>query len=158
MNEQTLKKIKKSFGEFEKLCNGNIKEIMKNNKNWNITPNKDKNGFYISEFTDNHLEIHKKYNFLWVIDIKKLYKNGKYFWLDADGEIYGTEKDCSNLYIDKEGYLNAILKDTDCYYRSSWETRIDCYYNDIVYQQLILKHDKQIAEDGIRVLTNIRID
>ena len=150
MDEQTLKKVKKSFSEFEKLCNDNIKVIMKNDKNWNITTNKEANGFNINEFTDNHLEIHKKYNFLWFRFIKNHYKSCKYFWLDADGEIYGTEKDCSNLYIDEDGYLNSILKDPECYYRDRWETRINCYYNDVLYQKLMFQNDKRVLEEYIK--------
>lgn len=152
MGEVTLKQVSKSFSDFEKSCNDNIKTIMENNIDWNITPNKDKNGFYISRFTDNHLEIRKKYNFLWFNEIKRLYKNRKYFWLDADGEICKTDEEGScNLYVDREGYLNfTIIKDTDCHYRDCFKTRIDCYYNDIVYQRRMLKRDKKIMENHIK--------
>lgn len=137
------------FDNFINECKTNIKSIMTNNKNWIFTPIF-KDSIRVSlegneVFTDTRLTNGTKYNFLFMIDILKQenYKLCKYFWIDPDGEISKTHKrECSNMYIDEDGYLNAIHKDK-CPYRQEYITRIDCYYNDIIYQKKILKCDTE---------------
>jgi hypothetical protein len=79
------------------------------------------------------------------------FNSAKFFWLDDDGEINKTDKqENSNLYLDKLGFLIARVKDKYGEYDEFWECRIDCFYNDIVYEKLKMERDTRLTNAIIK--------
>ena len=150
-------KYKKSATELRKAlkvfclgCENNIANILKNKTEYIIEPNKIRHSYYVRDLPsiDKDRKLGNKYNFLWFRDILELgyFNSAKFFWLDDDGEIDKTDKqENSNLYLDKLGFLIARVKDKYGEYDEFWECRIDCFYNDIVYEKLKIERDTRLT-------------
>ena len=153
-NYKIAKKI--LLTDFIKKCNNDIEEILKNKTEYRIEDKSHKDRFFVRDLpsTDQNLLLGDKSNFLWFLSIEKLpyFKDSKFFWLDADGLIDKTDKkEHSNLYFDNAGFLVAKVKDKYNEFGLFCDCRIDCYYNDIQYINLMIQQRKCLTN---RLITN----
>jgi len=152
---KTIAELTKEMNDFCLECKNNIENILKNKTECIIESNTQRHSYYVKDlpYTDQDIKLGDKCNFLWVRDILDMgyFKSCKFFWLDADGEIDKTDKqENSNLYLDMLGFLVARGKDKYGEYSEFWECRIDCYYNDIVYEKLKMERDMRLTNAIIK--------
>jgi hypothetical protein len=153
--KKTITELTKKLDDFCLECNNNIENILKNKPECIIDTNTNSHSYYVRDlpYTDQDIKLGNKCNFLWLRDILDVeyFNSTKFFWLDCDGEIDKTDKqENSNLYLDKLGFLITRVKDKYGEYGEFWECRIDCYYNDVVYEMLKMKRDTRLTNMIIR--------
>lgn len=146
------KEEKLLLNKFKKECEKRIEDILRQNKQKiNIVIDNDLKSYIVRDIpnSDAEVKIDIKSNFLWFLQVKELpyLKDHTFFWLNSDGEIYSVPtKENSNLYIDELGFLITNVKDNYNEYERDWDFRVNCYYNDIIYNRLMVKRDEILLE------------